>query len=122
MTNPLHDDTRLGLELLAVPEGLAEDLVAEIQRVVAEQEQKDSKRLQQWSRKARRTSHLRPLQVLGVILGLVGVTLVIVGLAVGVAMTASILGLAAFGLGIVLHRTGRYRERLALPVPDFALL
>jgi hypothetical protein len=64
----IANQTAPGLGLLANPDSLAEKLIAEIQRVIAIQEQKDSKALERWNRKVLARSRLRPLQSLGVLL------------------------------------------------------
>jgi len=111
------------MELLAEPDRIAEELITEIQRVIAQQEEKDSKALNRWSRKIGSNSHLRPVQTLGLLLGLIGlVTGVACWLTVG--MSGGLLALMAVTIipGILFYRFGSYRERVALPVPDFSAL
>ncbi len=112
-----------GICLLAKPDEVAEKLMAEIQRVIAREEQKDTARLNRWSRKVRSHSPLRPLQMAGEILigfGLVG------GLFLWVrnGVSAELLLFAAIsiGLGVWFYWVSGYRERMPLPVPDYAVL
>src|SRR5206468_1171433 len=82
----------------------------------------DSKQLKRWTRRTHGATNLRPLQLAGVVLGIIGLGGFIPAIADGMSV-----GLAAFvsicaTVGILCYRLGRYREQLALPVPDFAVL
>jgi len=120
-----------GIGLLAEPDALAEKLMAEIQRTVVEQEEKDSRALRRWRRKScTGRAHLRPLQLVGVIVGFAG-ALTAIGLIIAIAGSTSlgeIIAIGLFGflpsvaLGIALYRLGRRRDRIELPVPEYALL
>jgi Zn-dependent protease with chaperone function/tetratricopeptide (TPR) repeat protein len=115
--------TKPALSLLAKPDDAAEKLIAEIQRVVALEEEKDSKQLDQWSRKVRSHRNLRPLQSIGVLalaIGLVGggFTWIVVGGSFGLVKFV----IATVVPGTLLCRFGGYRSRVPLPVPDFAVL
>jgi len=116
-------DSPPAITLLKEPDKVAEALISEIQEVEAEEERKDSKRLKRWSRKSSIHSRLRPLQSFGVLLILIGA---IVGLfmLVGWEMSFGLAGVVVgmIGLGILGFRFGRYRQRLALTVPEFAVL
>jgi Zn-dependent protease with chaperone function/tetratricopeptide (TPR) repeat protein len=109
--------------LLARPDQVAERLIAEVQRVLVQQELNDSKQLRRWKRKAQASRQLRPLQGIGVII--IGASLVIgpiIWLIAGMPLSLGIATvLAAFG-GIVVYRMGYYRERIQLEVPDFAVI
>ena len=122
-TNESVPDSSPAITLLKEPDKVAEALISEIQRVAAEEERKDSKRLRRWSRKSSMHSRLRPLQTVGVFLILIGA---IAGLFMLVASEMSFgLGgvvVGTIGLGILGFRFGRYRQRLDLAVPDFAIL
>jgi tetratricopeptide (TPR) repeat protein len=117
------DRTGSGIDLLAAPDTVAAKLIAEIEKLVLDEEQKDRKQLKRWLQKARSARQMRPLQVFGVLLVLFGV----VGGGGFWLFNHLSPGLAAFvlffaGSGVLLHRKGRYREGLSLPVPDYSLL
>jgi len=111
------------IDLLAKPDQTAEKLVAEIQRVLAEQERKDGKALERLSNKTHHRVRLRPLQITG--LGLIGAG-VMAGIVVGAEGPGWLATIASFvlpsALGVWLFCWGRYREQLRLPIPDFSLL
>ena len=116
-------DSPPAMQLLAQPDKVAEKAVAEIQRVAAEEEERDSKQLGRWGRKLRAGSHLRPLQSIGVVAAAVGfagglIYWCVAGMSAGLAefMAATIVP------GILCYRFAGYRGRLAMPVPDFALI
>ncbi len=120
---PAPEGQRPGLDLLADADAVAEKLIAEIQRVAAQEEEKDSKELRKWVRKARRRGQSNGWELAGWVLGLIGA---------GTGVAAWLLNELSFGLGsfaviavvgaVLLHRAGRYKDRMLLPVPDFALL
>jgi Zn-dependent protease with chaperone function len=114
---------RSAIDLLADPDRVAEKLIAEIQRVIAQEEQKDSKQLDRWSRKVRSHSHLRPIQSLGIVaaaLGLISGPIIwfSAGMSVGLL---EFMGITIIP-GVLCYRFGGYRERSSVPVPDFAVL
>jgi len=112
-----------GLSLLSEPDAIAAKLLSKIERVVAEQEQKDSEALEKWSRKTRGGTHLRPVQVVGLFLFVISLASGLTGLIAGVHKLRLALCGAAGAVGAVfIYRWGAYRERLALAVPDFAVL
>ena len=112
-----------GISLLAEPDALAEKMIAEIQRVAAEEEKKDSQTLARWSRKTRGRTNLRPLQGLGMAVGLVALIAGPVSYSSGTSAPASLVLVAAgIGLGIFFYRFGRYKDRMPLPVPDYTAL
>ena len=110
------------LSLLAQPDDAAEKLIAEIQRVVALEEEKDSKRLDRWSRKMRTHGQLQPLQSIGAFAIAIGV--------LGGGFTWLAVG-GSFGLlkfliatvvpGALLCRFGGFHSHAPLPLPDFSL-
>ena len=120
-----------GIRLLAEPDALAEKLMAEIQRAVVEQEEKDTRALQRWRRKTSTgRAHLQPLQLVGVIVGLAG-ALIATGVIIALAGSTSFRDMIAIGVfgflpsvavGIALYRLGRRRDRIELPVPEYGLL
>jgi Zn-dependent protease with chaperone function/tetratricopeptide (TPR) repeat protein len=109
------------LGLLKEPDAAAEKLVREVQKTAAEQERRDSKMLRRWVRKQRsRTSSTWP--------DLFGLALFVTGFLCGVWALAngfSRAGLVVFGTTLVLtvlfFRLRRYRDPIALPIPDFSL-
>lgn len=120
---PALPDNAPSMELFSDPEKIAETLVAEIQRLNAEQEQKDSKLLARWTRKTRSARDITAVQGLGFIL-------ILVGIFGGIGFwsgEASLFSLAIFvtifvALGVVLIKVGYYREGVDLPVPTYAAL
>ncbi len=119
----IADDSPPAIHLLAAPDDVAAKLIAEIQRTAAEQERKDSNALKKWNRSMRDSSHLQPVQVLGVVLILAGLVYgVLAGLITGFSggLVATVVALVVAGL--ILYRLAHYRDRLTLPVPSFAAL
>jgi heat shock protein HtpX len=114
-------DSPPALGLLAHPDEVAEKLVRAIQKEIIKQEQHDSKQLDRWSRKAGTARNLQPMQVLGMFVG-------VAGLIGGIVTAAASIGLGIFlaltliAAGIAMLKYGGYQEKLALPVPDFALI
>ena len=109
--------------LLDDADNIAEKLMAEIQRVVALEEQKDAKALNRWGRKIKSSSQLHPVQLLGVVVGLIGLIGGIVFWLMAEMSWGLLLFMAATIIpGILCYRCCGYRERAALPVPDFSLL
>ena len=128
-SNPPQVAREPGIGLLAEPDALAEKLMAEIQRTVVEQEEKDSRALRRWRRKASiGRAHLQPLQIIGVAVGIAGV--IITAFVVldsrwwfGNKIANGLVALLpAATAGTALYLLGRYRDRVELPVPDYALL
>ena len=106
---------------LANPDGAAERLIAEIQRVVAVQEAKDSKELRKWTSKLSLHADLGPMQGLGLVLILGGgISSLVIWSMIGGGASLLVL-LTSFVLGVVCYRK-RYNEKLSLPIPDYALL
>lgn len=121
------DDTQClpsspAIRMFANPDAVAAKLVAEIQRVAAIEEQRDSRERQRWLRRIQRGGRIRGPQWVGILVLLVGLFSVILawadGFRIGILIFA--LGTAASGVGI--YRFGRYRDRRHLPVPDFAMI
>ncbi len=116
---PRNDAPAIGL--LADPDRAARDLMAEIQRVLAKEEQKDTKSLGRWARKTQRTSNIRWQQAPGVILVVVGVFFSIMAFA-GDFHWGHLIAVGVIAAGVLAWRLGRYRDRRALPVPRFDLI
>ncbi len=116
-------ETPPAIGLLAHPDRIAEKLVTAIQKEAAEQEQKDSKRLDRWSRKLRARGRKQPLQVAGWLLAGAGL---VIGFSIwnsfGMSVELTIFVVLTVSAGIVMHYVGRYREEEMLPVPDYALI
>lgn len=116
-----NDQPALGL--LVAPDAIAQRLVGEIQRVSAIQEEKDSKALSKWARRANRRRNIVPLQLLTVFIFIgaaVGFVLGLVESNKELWIGASLLALAS-GWATFIWRP-RYKDRCALPVPDYAEL
>lgn len=108
-----------GIALLAEPDRVARDLMHEIQRVLAEQEQKDTKSLGRWAKKTQRTSNIRWQQLPGILIVIVGIFVSLMTLATE-TWIGHLVAVAIIALGVFAWRLGRYRDRRALPVPRFA--
>lgn len=115
-------DEESGIQLLAAPDQIADRLMTEIQRVVAEQEQKDTQTISKWARKTQRSTSIQirwqqlpsiPLMFLGIIFGVVTFA---DGFNPISALTALVLGAAA----VWSWRLGRYKDNRTLPVPSFS--
>lgn len=111
------------LSLLADPDKVAEKLVTEIQRTAAAGEQKDTRELNSWLRKAQRAKNARPLEMAGLLIIIFGILIILGVLIANGWSLAVILALpAVIAVGTALRRLGRFRDRLQLPIPDFAAL
>ncbi len=108
--------------LLANPDAVAEKLMVEIQRVLAEEEKKDSKELQRWVNKQQRATHVRPLTVVGFILIIAALGVAVYLACVGISPGPVVVSVGMFTGGIWVCRLGGYRDRRLLPVPDYELL
>lgn len=122
-SRPVPEGQAPGLSMLADPDAVAEKLIAEIQRVWSLEEERDSQELRRWAKKVRKSNASRPLQLTAWIIGLVGSVFSLFLW----ANNGMSLGLGAFVVFILagsiwLHRFGRYRDRVALPVPDYAVI
>ena len=111
---------RPGLELLAAPDVVAARLAVEIQRVVYEQEQRDTKALLRGTRKLTRGKR-RERRLYAALLGLFGVVAGIVATEnAEFVFVASSVG-ALCGAAYLLYRA-TYRERIPLPVPGYGTI
>lgn len=118
-------DDSPAIGLLSSPDNLAEELMTEIQRVIAENERKDSKELKKWSRKIQKTRNIHPLKALGIFVILGGLFF---GAAVLMAenysptLPAVLLTLTAIASGSACLYFCRHRERISLVMPEYARL
>lgn len=96
--------------LFSHPDAVVEKLIAEIQRVGALEEEKDSKRLAKWARTTQRRTRTRPLQWLAIGVGVIGLAGGIIGIPIGLAIAT------------ILWRKGRYSDPVELPIPGYAQL
>jgi Zn-dependent protease with chaperone function len=126
--NHVSGEQNPAITLLADPDALVEKLIGEIQRKLVAAEEKDSKRLERWQRKSRGETILRPLQALGVFMivitvcgGVIAFLVVLAGDKTNGLVLVSLLTLVGIAAGVWIHRLGRFRDRIVLPVPDFAL-
>jgi Zn-dependent protease with chaperone function/tetratricopeptide (TPR) repeat protein len=109
-----------GLELLAEPDAVAARLAVEIQRVVYEQEQRNTKKLARETRKVTRGKR-REWRLYAALLGLYAVA---AGIAATEKATFPLVGTSAaalFGAAYLVYRA-TYRERIPLPIPAYGTL
>jgi len=118
---PLRD-RRPGVALLAAPDGLAGRLVAEIQRVIAVQEGRDTKRLARDTRRLCRAEGISVVSFLGGTGLIVGLVLGVIGAIDGFPLDMMGAAAAALAAGVVLVRHPRHRDRRPLPVPAYGTL
>jgi Zn-dependent protease with chaperone function/Tfp pilus assembly protein PilF len=115
-------DSPSAIRLLAHPDNIAVKLLSELQRLMADQEKKDSRALEKLSRKTGRLAHLGPMQGAGFLLILGGVIAGLVCLVSRDTLMGEPFCLVAIALGVIGFRLGRYRDRLALPVPAYEVM
>ncbi|MEP6663057.1 MAG: M48 family metalloprotease, partial [Verrucomicrobiota bacterium] len=108
--------------LLTKPDAAAQRLLAEIQRILAKEEEKDSKALRNWTKKTQRNANIHPLHLLGGGLVLGGVICIFAAFFTKEHLGIVILGAALIGLGIIICLRFGFKDRLALTVPDYSLL
>ena len=116
-------DSPPAIHLLAHPDQVAEKLVAAIQKNVVAQEEKDSRQLDRWNRKTGTSSQLRPMQLGGWLVGIIG--LIVSGAMIGnddSALEAAGVAVVTVAAGAAMHILGKYREKVSLPVPDYAVI
>ena len=119
---PLRD-SRPGIALLADPDSLAGRLAAEIQRVIAVQERKDTRQRARETRKLCRAEGIGgPVALLGVGALLVGLVLGLIGATSGFPLDMMGTAVGALIAGVLLVRYSRYRDRRPLPVPAYGTL
>src|SRR2546425_5396738 len=116
-------DSRPGIALLADPDSLAGRLAAEIQRVIAVQERKDTRQRARETRKLCRAEGIGgPVALLGVGALLVGLVLGLIGATSGFPLDLVGTAVGALIAGVLLVRHPRYRDRRPLPVPAYGTL
>src|SRR6266704_978349 len=119
---PLRD-SRPGTALLADPDSLAGRLAAEIQRVIAVQERKDTRQRARETRKLCRAEGIGgPVALLGVGALIVGLVLGLIGATSGFPLDMMGTAVGALIAGVLLVRYPRYRDRRPLPVPAYGTL
>ncbi len=119
---PLRD-SRPGIALLADPDSLAGRLAAEIQRVIAVQERKDTRQLARETRKLCRAEGIGgPVALLGVGALIAGLVLGLIGATSGFPLDMMGTAVGALIAGVLLVRYPRYRDRRPLPVPAYGTL
>src|SRR6266487_2755936 len=119
---PLRD-SRPGTALLADPDSLAGRLAAEIQRVIAVQERKDTRQLARETRKLCRAEGIGgPVALLGVGALIAGLVLGLIGATSGFPLDMMGTAVGALIAGVLLVRHPRYRDRRPLPVPAYGTL
>ncbi len=115
-------DTRPGIALLVDPDRVAGRLVAEIQRVIAVQERKDTRRLARETRKLCRPVGSSVVSFLGAMGIIVALVVGVIGAADGFPLDMMGIAVATLAAGVVLVRHPRYRDRRPLPVPTYGTL
>ena len=118
---PLRD-RRPGVALLADADSLAGRLVAEIKRVIAAQERRDTKRLARDTRKWCRAEGISVASFLGGIGVIVGLVLGVIGATDGFPLDMMGAAAASLAAGVALVRHPRHRDRRPLPVPAYGTL
>ncbi len=118
---PLRD-TRPGIALLADPDRVAGRLIAEIQRVTAIQETKDTKRLARETQKWCRPEGVGVASLLGAIGLIAGLVIGVAGATNGFPLDMMATAVGALVAGVALVRHPRHRDRWPLPVPAYGTL
>ncbi len=116
------EESSSAIGLLAQPDDVAEKLVKVIQEQVIAQEETDSKKLTQWSRKTGASHQVQPKQMGGICVVIFGFVLSGCVAASYSGLLASVLAVLSLVGGVVLYRFGYYREDIFLPVPDYTLI
>lgn len=114
-------DDRPGIALLANPDAVAEQVTTEIARIVAEQEQKDTKTIARWTRKRLGRGRARPLQWLGILMVAGALFVAIAAFSDGSPLELLVTaGFFAAGSGLI--QFGRYRDSAPLAIPQYGTL
>jgi Zn-dependent protease with chaperone function/tetratricopeptide (TPR) repeat protein len=108
------------VQLLVGPDTVARRLVEEIHRIAAADEARDSAERRRWVRRLGRSGNLLPIQVLGAALAGCGLLVMAFSWKTSFSAWELLFGALVVGGGATLVRLGRYRDKRALPVPDFA--
>jgi len=115
-------DLPSGITLLADADEIARELAGEVERKMLVEENKDKDAMRVWLRRTRRRANLRLADWPAVIGGIGTVVVAIVAIAESTWQAATAIFVVGSVFTYVLHRAFRYRDRNALPVPDYALL
>lgn len=110
------------LQLLASPDRLASRLAAEIQRVMDEEEKKDTARVARETRRWSRRREIGYLQGLGVLLCVAGVLVGLMLLSPPFDAAGVITAVLCIGLGVAAYLAGAYRDTRPLPIPEYGTL
>lgn len=114
--------SRPAIELIKDPDALAVKLLAEIRRVLSLEEERDHKERQRWLKRSRGSVQTQPLQWLAAFVLVVGAIVGSFAWANGFNPLMLVAAVAIIAGAIWLFRVGRYRDRQALPVPDYETL
>ncbi|HEX4121953.1 MAG TPA: M48 family metalloprotease [Verrucomicrobiae bacterium] len=117
-----ESDERTAIDLIPEADALAETLMARIEQTFIEREERDSRALRRWARQMREATGIRPVQLVGASLVVAAEVAGVAAWIVGATVQAALVILITSILGLLLYWHGRWRDRFALPVPDFGLL
>jgi Zn-dependent protease with chaperone function/tetratricopeptide (TPR) repeat protein len=106
--------------LLANPDAVAARLAAEIQRLAAGAEARDSAERRRWLARTQRSGKSGPFQYLGLLVILLGIVAVPFSFVYHFSVIPMLVGAAMIAGGAWLMRQGRYRDRRVLPTPGFS--
>jgi len=112
----------VGIGLLADPDDVTRRLVAEIERIQALEERRDSRVLAKATRRFSRAPHKRFMRGLGVVTAGFGMAMGLSLILDGMQIDGLIVALALVGLGVALTRYKDHHDRLSLPVPPYGSL
>lgn len=114
---------RPALGLLADPDRVAERLIAEIHKIAANQEEKDSARLDKWARKTGRSQSMTTTQGIAAVVLICSLIWLLMSWSIdGLTFTATLWPMLLGVGGTLLYRAGIRRDRLSLPMPGYAAL
>ncbi len=115
-------EDRPAIDLLASAGELAEKLMARIEQIHSEQEERDTKALRRLARQMREAGEIQPAQKVGACIVIASeIAGAIAWIAIASAPTLLIIFATAV-LGLLIFWLGRLHEPFAIPVPDFGLL
>jgi heat shock protein HtpX len=112
-------DSSSAIQFLADPDKIASKLLAELQRLMAEQEKKDSRALEKFSRKTGRQTGLQPALARGIFLIIIGLLFALAGAGSTSRNVIVPCGFAVIAWGVVAIFVKKSRDRLELPVPVY---
>lgn len=114
--------SRPAIQLFANPDAVAAKLVAEIQRVMRLEEERDSHEQNRWLKRTQRGSKVQPLQWLGLLVGTIAIIIGLFAWADGFRPGVLVFALAVMAGAVAIFRAGRYRDQQAFPIPDYETL